>query len=365
MLPEAAVLPALPGAALAGPARVLLVAAALELAVIVVLAPATVNRRVLLWAGLVGLLVLLVMAVMTDPVLLGLPLLLLGAGQAVLPGTRSAAARARGPVLGALLAALGAALLRSGATGAAPRVAAMLLAAALAVSAGLIPFLQRLDPEEPTSASPVAWLGFLGPPAAAAYLLRVQALLSADVAAVFSAVVAGLGILNLFAAIVGAWLTQENIRAWRYSFLADWGLALVGFGIAVPDGRRAALVVLVSLLVVRLPLYFFARPVLRRGPPPRNAGFNLALAGLLAGLAPFAGFAARLLLLRAAVALYWPLAVVLGIAMLLWLGHSFRLAASVGRPSGRSAVGIGLAMAAALAIGIYPAPLLAAAGLAP
>jgi len=66
------------------------------------------------------------------------------------------------------------------------------------------------------------------------------------------------------------------------------------------------------------------------------------LAGLLVGLAPFAGFAARLLLLRGAIHLYWPLAVVIGVALLLWLGQGIRLASSAW-PALRPGCGGGLA----------------------
>jgi len=83
----------------------------------------------------------------------------------------------------------------------------------------------------------------------------------------------------------------------------------------------------------------------------------------LAGSAPFAGFAARILLLRGATQLYWPLALVLAIAMLLWLPSSLRLGRSVGLPRGRRAVGVAVVLALNVAAGLYPLPILSAAHL--
>jgi formate hydrogenlyase subunit 3/multisubunit Na+/H+ antiporter MnhD subunit len=90
---------------------------------------------------------------------------------------------------------------------------------------------------------------------------------------------------------------------------------------------------------------------------------NLVVAAALAGSAPFAGFAARVLLLRAATQLFWPLALVLAVGMLLWLPGSLRLGRSVGLPRGRQAIGVVLVLALNAAAGLYPLPLLAAARL--
>jgi hypothetical protein len=59
----------------------------------------------------------------------------------------------------------------------------------------------------------------------------------------------------------------------------------------------------------------------------------------------------------------WPLAAVLALAMLIWIGHCVRLARTLGRPRGRAAVGVWVAVAFSLLIGLVPAPLLAVAGL--
>ena len=90
---------------------------------------------------------------------------------------------------------------------------------------------------------------------------------------------------------------------------------------------------------------------------------NLVVAAALAGSAPFAGFAARVLLLRGATQLFWPLALVLGLGMLLWLPGSLRLGRSLGVPRGRQAVGVAIVLAINVVVGLYPLPLLQAARL--
>ena len=84
---------------------------------------------------------------------------------------------------------------------------------------------------------------------------------------------------------------------------------------------------------------------------------------MLAGAAPFAGLAARVLLLRGATEVYWPLALVIGLGLLMWLPPSLRLGRSLGLPRGRQALGVGIALGLNVAIGLYPQPILALAGL--
>src|SRR5438270_888928 len=118
----------------------------------------------------------------------------------------------------------------------------------------------------------------------------------------------------------------------------------------------------VGIVLCRLPLYLVYRSApVDRGTAERSV--NLVVAAALAGSAPFAGFAARILLLRGATQLYWPLALVLAIAMLLWLPSSLRLGRSVGLPRGRRAVGVALVLALNVAAGLYPLPILSAAHL--
>src|SRR5205814_1553070 len=81
-------------------------------------------------------------------------------------------------------------------------------------------------------------------------------------------------------------------------------------------------------------------------------------AAALAGSAPFAGFTARILLLRGATALYWPLALVLAATLLLWVPSSLRLGRTLGMPNGRQLAGVVVALALNVALGLYPQPLL-------
>ena len=194
-------------------------------------------------------------------------------------------------------------------------------------------------------------------------MARIQPGLGNDGAPVYGALLVGLGVLNLAWGTLGAWLGEGDVAAWRYSFLADWGLALVGLGVVVPDGQAAAYLVLASVLLVRFPLYLWARPVLLGRAQPAMGPGNVLLAAALAGAAPFAGFSVRVLLLRAATEVYWPLALVLGLGMLVWLAHSFRLARTLGAPRGRSAVGVVLALAFSVLLGVAPAAVLALGGL--
>jgi hypothetical protein len=144
--------------------------------------------------------------------------------------------------------------------------------------------------------------------------------------------------------------------------MADWGLAMCGLGLAVADGERAAMLILYGILLSRLPLYLWSRQSLRE-KRPNDRPINLLAAAMLAGSAPFAGFAARVLLLRGATQLYWPLALVIGLGMLLWLPPSLRLGRSLGLPRGRQAWGVGIALAINVVIGLYPQPFLSLAGL--
>ena len=197
---------------------------------------------------------------------------------------------------------------------------------------------------------------------AAVVVQRAQSLLLVDAAGAFGAMLIGLGLINVAWGSAGAWLTESEAAAWRYSFVADWGLVLCGMGLIVADGQRAAIVMLFSIVLGRLPLYLLSRTAVR-DKSVSGRPVSLVVAAALAGSAPFAGFAARLLLLRAATQLFWPLAIVLAAGMLMWLPGSLRLGRSLGLPKGRQAVGIALVLAVNVAAGLYPLPLLLAAHL--
>lgn len=357
-LPAAATIP------VPAQARVLLVGCSLFLLLAVVLAPpAAAGRRELLAVGLAGLGSLAVLVAVPDPFAVAALLLLLAAGHATRPGRRPFALRMRGPALAALLLAFGWLLVRSSGPAVLGRVGALGLALGLVAAAGLVPYLADFDPEEPASASSLAWTAFLAPGLALSLPLRLRGPLTVEEGTVFAATLLALGLVNLAWGTLGAWRTATDLAAWRYSFLADWGLALVGLGLLVQQGISAAYLALLGIVLVRLPLYLWARPSLLSGTRASLAPMNVLLAVLLAGAAPFSGFPVRLLLLRAASQFYWPLALVLLLGMLVWVAHSFRLAGTMGVPRGRAAIGVVLALALSLALGLAPGIFLRAGGL--
>jgi hypothetical protein len=343
--------------------RMLVVVTAAALGVIVLLAPPTADRVGLLAAGLAGLAGLSAVAAAPDVLAVAVVVALLAAGHAALPGQRPLATRMRAPGLAVTLLLAGALLQHAGGGPVFARLSALALVLALVAAAGLVPFLPELEPSEPAPASPIAWTGFIGPALAVALVARIQPGLGGDGVPVYGSVLVGLGVLNLAWGTLGAWLGDGDVAAWRYSFLADWGLALVGIGVVVPDGYAAAYLVLASILLVRFPLYLWARPVLLGRAQPAMGPANILLAAALAGAAPFAGFAVRVLLLRAATQVYWPLALLLAAGMLFWLAHSFRLARTIGAPRGRAAVGVVLALAFSVILGVAPSLLLATGGI--
>lgn len=290
--------------------------------------------------------------------------LLLGVAvlHSALAGKRGFGAHVRPIVLAVGLLGLAAFLARVEGPDILGRFAAVGFVAGVAAVVGVVPYMHDFDADEPVSASAIAWLAFIGPVAATAVLLQAQQLLNPDAGGLAGAMLVALGLINMVWGSVAAWRTEATTAAWRYSFIADWGLALCGFGLTVIDGRRAALLVLFTVVLCRLPLYLVSREALREGTEMLRP-INLVVAAALSGSAPFAGFAARVLLLRGATELYWPLALVLAAAMLLWLPGSLRLGRSVGLPRGRQAAGIAIVIALNVLAGIYPLAVLTAAGL--
>jgi hypothetical protein len=340
----------------------LLVAAAAALAVALVLSPPRMSRSVLLTNGGIGLAGVVAIALAPSLDLVVLILLALGVVHAAAGGRREFAIRLRAPVVAGALFALALVFARATGPDVFNRFAAVGIAAGIAAAVGLLPYIHQFDPEEPAVLSPLVWAGFVGPVLATAVLLRVPDYLSPDAGGTLSAMLIGLGLLNVIWGTVASWRTEIGAAAWHYSFLADWGLAMCGFGLVIADGRAAALLVLFSVVLGRLPLYLASRQALREKTPTERP-INLVVAALLAGSAPFAGFAARVLLLRAATQVYWPLALVLAAGMLLWLPGSLRLGQSLGLPRGRQAFGVGIVIAVNVAVGLYPLPVLSLAGL--
>jgi hypothetical protein len=339
----------------------LLVIAGVALALVVMVAPSRATRSALMVRGSGGLAGMVVIALVPTLDIALLVVLVLGIIQAALPGNRHLATRLRAPVLSVALLALALLLVRVPGPEFLLRLAVTGTVAGVAVGVGLLPFIHEFDPDEPVTVSPVAWIAFIGPVFAAVVMTQARGFVGAE-AAVFGALLIGLGLLNTAWGSIAAWRTENSVAAWRYSFMADWGLVLCGFGITIADGQAGALLVLFSILVGRLPLYIASRPALRENTAT-DRPINLISAALLAGSAPFAGFAARVLLLRGATELFWPLAFALAVAMILSLPGSLRLGRSIGVMRGRQALGVGIVVAINAVLGVFPQPLLWLVGL--
>ena len=346
---------------LSAASRALLIVAAAALAFLVVLAPARAERSTMLRWGLAGLAGMTAIAVAPQLDISVLVLLALVVLQAAALGRRPYASRLRGPVLAVALLGLGLVFARMSGPAALERLAAVGLVAGLVAAVGALPYVHEFDAEEMTATSPIPWLAFVGPVLAVVVVARARELVPSSVA-VLGALLIALGILNMVWGSIGAWRVDSGAAAWRYSFMADWGLAMCGFGIGLADGLRAALLVMFAMLLTRLPLYLWSRQALRDNVQ-NDRPINLLVAAALAGSAPFAGFPARVLLLKGATALYWPLALVLAPLLLLWIPAGLRLGRTLGAPKGRQLVGVSLALAASVAIGLYPQALLRLAGL--
>ncbi|HVS49927.1 MAG TPA: hypothetical protein VHJ99_13650 [Candidatus Dormibacteraeota bacterium] len=347
----------------------LLLAAAVTLGLAVFVAPPRVARRGLFTRGLVGLagMAAMLAAPSLDLVLLILlGMIVLQAGSAVpVAGPvprRDFATRLRAPILAIALLALGLAFERVQGPTVLERFGVVGIVAGLVAAVGLLPYVHEFDPDESVIASPIPWIAFVGPLLAVTVLSRARQVIPAEASDAFGAMLIGLGLVNMLWGSVASWRTAGDAAAWRYSFMADWGLVLCGFGLAIADGQAAALILLVSIVLGRLPLYLLSREAIRE-KHPTDRPINLVVAALLAGSAPFAGFPARVLLLRGATQLYWPLALVLAVGMLLWLPAALRLGRSMGLPRGRQAVGAAIVLAVNIVLGLYPQPFLALAGL--
>lgn len=341
--------------------RAVLLAAAASLALIVAFVPTGADRAALLMWGLAGLAGMTAIAAAPTLDLVVLLTLAIALPHAALAGRRSLPARLRAPAIAVALLGVGLVFARVEGAPALARIAAVGLIAGLAAALGLLPYIHEFDPDEVTAASPIAWIAFLGPILGVVVVTRSRELVPAAAAALGSLLI-GLGLLNVLWGSLASWFTEKGASAWHYSFMADWGLVLCAFGVQVADGQAAAVLILFGILLSRLPLYLWSRQSLRERIQT-DRPFNLLTAAMLAGAAPFAGFAARVFLLRGATDLYWPLALVIGAGLLLWLPPSLRLGRSLGAPHGRQALGVGIALALSVAIGLYPQPILSLAGL--
>ena len=349
-------------AVLQAPAQVVLVATFVAAGLAVLLVPPGADRVPMLVSVLAGLSAVAAIAILSDPLLIALLVLVLASVQAAVPALRSFSDRVRTPAFGALLIALGALLAAGASTSPMLRIAGLAIVVGVAATIGVAPYLQGLDPREPAPASPIAWLGFVGPGLAAVLATRLVGLLPAEAAPGY-AVLLGLGIFNLGLGAFGAWQSKANADLWRYSFIGEWGLVLVGFGLLNQTAAGGAYLILLSILLLRLPLYLLARPALIQAKPVATiTPLTLLVAAAIFGSAPFAGFPARLLILRGATQVPWPLTVLLVLAMLSWLPQSLRLAQTLGRPTGRLAAGVVVLLLLNLALGLYPNPVLSLLG---
>jgi len=343
--------------------RALLLASAAALVLTTALAPHRVARRELLAAGLAALGGQALLMALTDPLAIAILLVLIGCGFAARPGARPFVERTRAPVFAAVLIGVGWAFVQLHGPTWVGHAGALALALGLAATAGLVPYLTAVDAEEPASSSFVAWTGFFGPAMAIALPGRVLLAMPAGQAAVFGAALVGLGLVNLGWGTIGAWRTASDVEAWRCSFLVDWGLALVGIGLFLPDGLAAAYLALLGIVLVRVPLYLWARPALLGRQPAKLTATNILLAVLLAGAAPFSGFPVRLLVLSAATQTAWPLAVPLAAAMVLGVTYAVRLARSLGTHRGWTAAGLWITLGLGLLLGVAPSALRSLGGL--
>lgn len=342
------------------PSLVLLGAGAVSVVLAVALTPPGLPRRDLAAQGGVALVAMAVIAMADTLDVVILALLAAAVARAALAGSRKLAARLRPPVVAAALLSLALVFGRVQGPDLLARFSAVGLVAGLAAGVGVLPYIHSHDPDDASEPDAV-WIGLLGPVLAAAVLIRARDLLIPDAGGQLGAMLIGLGLLNIAWGTLATWLTKRDSAAWHYSFMADWGLALCGFGILVADGRSAALLVLFGVVLGRFPLQAAARRPEADGASTVRP-IKLVVGALLAGSAPFVGFAARVLLLRGAVQISWPLAVVLVIGLLLWLPPSLRLGRSLKVPRGRQALALAAVLAINVAVGLYPLPILRLAG---
>jgi hypothetical protein len=347
------------------PVRALLLAAALSLALSLLLIPTWEARIDLVRFGLLALGGVSVLAMASSFRLIAILIVLLGGLHATRPSPRSFAERMRNPAWAAALLGVGGFLLTSPQLASLARFGVLAALLGLIAAAGLIPYLSRVVPDEPATASALLWTSLAAPVLSLIVVVDLLRVLNAQEKWLFDILCLGLGGINLAWGLLASWRAPDVAGAWRNSFLADWGLALAGFGLISfsPLGFQGAYLTLMALVLGRLPFWLAAQSLPLDARPARWGPVNLLIGLALAGAAPFAGFAARLLLLEAATNVSWFLAAGLVLAMLVWLGPSFRLGASLGRPRGLALVGSGLVLAVSVVLGVAPGVGLALGGL--
>src|SRR5689334_9049903 len=221
--------------------------------------PATLGRRRLLLQGGAGLVAGVAIAVVPTFDLVLLALCALGAVDASAGKAGTLAVRLRSPIVAVAFFTLALVFLRVEGPDVLGRFAAVGLVAGLAAAVGLLPYIHPFGDGDSADPSSLVWTAFAGPLLGVVVVSRAQTMLPVDAGAAFAAMLIGIGVLNMAWGAVASWLTTTDGAAWRYSFLADWGLVLCGFGLTLIDGRRAALLVLFGLMLGRLPPYLVSR----------------------------------------------------------------------------------------------------------
>lgn len=346
------------------PVRGLLAAGLLSLALIVSSTSMRVGeRRVQIRAGLIALGALSGVSLAGDPRYAAIVVLLLVGLEAARGG--AIAPRAREQAAGAFLLGIGTVLLDVRPSRVAQNLGVLGVVLGLIAIAGLFPTVRQRTVRAPASEGDVSWLALVSPILVLIVASQVLARLPSPALLVYMALTIAFGVLNLAWGVIGAWRAKDDLVAWRFLFFADWGLALAGLGSVVPDGAgmQGAFLVLVQILLVRFPMHELAQARTALGERPRAGALSVVAGAVLCGLPPFAGFAARFYLLRAATEVGWPLTVPLLLGLLLWVLIGLRIGRALGVPRGRSAIGFGLVLGIALGLGVVPWLVLQAVGL--
>ncbi len=346
------------------PVRGLLAAGLLSLALTVASTPMRLAERgTEVRVGLISLGALAGVSLAGDPRYAAILVLLLVGLEAARGG--AIGPRAREQAAGAFLLGIGTVFLDVRQSAVAQNLGVLGVVLGLIAIAGLFPMVRRRTVRAPAAEGDMSWLALVSPILVLIVGSQVLAALRPAALLVYSALTIAFGVLNLAWGVVGAWRASDDLVAWRFLFFADWGLALVALGCVVPDGSgmQGAFLILLQILLVRLPLHDLAQARTALAEPRRAGALSVVVGAVLCGLPPFAGFAARFYLLRAATEVGALLTVPLLFGLLLWMLIGLRMGRALGIPSGRRAIVFGLVMGSALVLGVVPWLVLQTVGL--
>lgn len=346
------------------PVRGLLAAGLVSLALILVSTPLRLGERASqIRVGLIATGGLAGVSLAGDPRYAAIVVLLLVGLEAARGG--AIRPRAREQAAGAFLLGIGTVLLGVPGSVVAENLGVLGVVLGLIAIAGLFPMVRQQTVRATATEGDLRWLALVSPILVLIVASQVLTTLPPSARLVYRALTISFGVLNLGWGVVGAWRAKGDLVAWRFLFLADWGLALIGLGSVVPDGSgmQGAFLILLQILLVRYPLHELAQLRSAQAERPRAGGLSVVVGAVLCGLPPFAGFAARFYLLRAATEVGALLTVVLLLGLLLWVFISLRMGRALGVPRGRPAVGLGLVLGIALGLGVVPWLVLQTVGL--